>query len=158
NTIMTKNDSQHPRIYDAEEMAFVGEAEKHIPEGSLVINEPDDGSAFAYGVQGLNTYYRYLRTYGETNETRESRVIRSELDRIASDKQVRDAVESIGAEYVLVLDQGEQEGERPRLFTYENGKKWRGIERIRDDTPGFELMLSRGDMRLYHIAKFEEEA
>ncbi|MEG0759780.1 MAG: DUF6541 family protein, partial [Raoultibacter sp.] len=80
------------------------------------------------------------------------------LDRIASDKQVRDAVESIGAEYVLVLDQGEQEGERPRLFTYENGKKWRGIERIRDDTPGFELMLSRGDMRLYHIAKFEEEA
>ena len=64
---------------------------------------------------------------------------------------MQEAVESIGAEYVLQLDQGEPDVESPRLFTYENGKKWRGIDGIRDDTPGFEVVLAEDDMRLYKI-------
>ena len=71
---------------------------------------------------------------------------------------MRAAVESIGAEYVLVLDQGESKEDRPRLFTYENGKNWLGIELIRDDTPGFEKVLGRGDMRLYRITRCEDVA
>lgn len=151
NTLASKNSTQHPRVYDFAEMSFVQEVQSLIPEGSLVINEPDDGSVFAYGTQGLNTYYRYLRVYGEENETKQSRLIRTRLCRIAEDENVRSAVKGIGAEYVLVLDQGESKEERPRLFTYENGRNWRGIEAIRDDTPGFEAVLSRGDMRLYRI-------
>lgn len=156
-TLTSKNSMQHPHVYDLAEMSFVQEVQSRIPEGSLIINVPDDGSVFAYGTQSLNTYYRYLREYGEENETKQSRIIRNGLYRIASDERVRDAVERIGAEYVLVLDQGESKEERPRLFTYENGKNWRGIELIRDDTPGFELLFARGDMRLYRIEEFEEE-
>ena len=139
-------------------MSFVQEVRSLIPERSLIINEPDDGSVFAYGTQDLNTYYRYLRVYGEENETRQSKLIRTRLYRIASDEQVRAAVESIGAEYVLVLDQGESNEDRPRLFTYENGKNWLGIELIRDDTPGLEKVLGRGDMRLYRITRCEDVA
>lgn len=28
---------------------------------------------------------------------------------------------------------------------------WSGVYAIKDDTPGFELLLSEGDMRLYRI-------
>lgn len=154
NTLVTKNGYQYPRVYDADEIAFVREVVNTIPADSLVINIPDDGSAFSYPTSGLNTYYRYLRTYGEENETKESRIIRSSLSRITSDDRVRAAVDQIGAEYVLVLDQGE--GDRPRFFTYENGKNWRGIESIRDTTPGFEVVLGRGDMRLYRIMSSDE--
>lgn len=157
NELATKSSYQSPRVYDADEIAFVGEVEKAIPEGSLVINNPDDGSAFSYATSGLNTYYRYLRTYGEENEAEESAAIRNGLSRIATDERVRAAVDRIGAEYVLVLDQGEIEGDRPRFYTYENGKNWRGIDSIRDDTPGFEVVLSRGDMRLYRIAGGDEK-
>ncbi|RDB70478.1 DUF6541 family protein [Eggerthella sinensis] len=157
-SLASKNSTQHPRVYDLAEMSFVQEVRSLIPEGSLIINEPDDGSVFAYGTQDLNTYYRYLRVYGEENETRQSKLIRTRLYRIASDEQVRAAVESIGAEYVLVLDQGESKEDRPRLFTYENGKNWLGIELIRDDTPGFEKVLGRGDMRLYRITRCEDVA
>lgn len=158
NTLVTKNGYRYPRVYDADEIAFVQEVCHAIPTGTLVINNPDDGSAFSYATSGLNTYYRYLRTYGEGNETEESATIRNGLSRIATDERVRAAVDRVGAEYVLVLDQGEIEGDRPRFFTYENGKNWRGIDSIRDDTPGFERVLSRGDMRLYRIADSDEAA
>lgn len=157
-TLVTKNDYGQSRVYDADEIAFVDEVVDAIPAGSLVVNNPDDGSAFSYPTSGLNTYYRYLRTYGEDNETKESATIRNSLSRIGSDERVRAAVDRIGAEYVLVLDQGEVEGDRPRFFTYENGKNWHGIESIRDGTPGFETVLSRGDMRLYRIVGSDETA
>lgn len=145
------SDERVPTVYDARERDFVREAERVIPADALVINVPDDGSAFAYGVDELRVYYRYLRTYGEDNETRESRAIRTGLSEIASNDEVRSAVESIGAEYLLLLDRKGSPGERRFLFTYEEGRKWTGVESVRDDTPGFEVVLSDDDMRLYRI-------
>lgn len=45
--------------------------------------------------------------------------------------------------------------ESPHLFTYGEGEQWRGIDSIRDDTPGFEAVLAEGDMRLYKITAVE---
>lgn len=140
-----------PRTYDAHETAFVEKVKQTLPEGALVLNEPDDGSAFAYSVNGLNVYYRYLRTYGEEDETLDSRIIRTNLDQIATSEQVREAVRDIGAEYLLLLDVGVPPEQRPHLFTYENGRLWGGLEAIDDDTPGFEVVLRENDMRLYRI-------
>ncbi len=142
-------------VYDAAEKGFVQKVRQTVDSGDLVINVPDDGSAFAYVADGLRTYYRYTREYDVAKETAESRVIRAGLCNIASDENVLTAVRAIGAKYVLQLDQGEPEVSSPHLFTYEMGEKWRGIDAIRDDTPGFEVVLSEGDMRLYKIADAE---
>ena len=141
-----------PRIYDEEERAFVSEVMSIIPEGALVINEPNDGSAYAYGVDGLRTYYRYWRGYGQADEGEkpESALIRGRLFRITSDDQVKAAIESVGAEYVLQLERGERSW-NTTMWTYRYGRLWRGIDGIDEDTPGFELVLSRDDMRLYKI-------
>lgn len=145
------NDVQGPAVYDLEEQAFVEEVERLLPEDALLLNEPNDGSAFAYGVDGLRVYYRNLRTYGIDAETSESRLIRTRLKEIASDDQVKNAVDKIGAKYLIVLDQGAPPPLRKYLFTYEGGSSWAGIESVRDDTPGFEVVLSHDDMRLYKI-------
>lgn len=141
-----------PRIYDNAERAFVQEALSIIPEGSLVINEPNDGSAYAYGVDGLRTYYRYWRGYNSPNETEkpESALIRARICNIATDDEVRAAVELVGAEYVLQLERGERSWQTS-MWVYEDGRFWRGIDAVDNETEGFECILSRDDMRLYKI-------
>lgn len=142
-----------------DERRFVEQVREVVPEDQVLINEPDDGSVFLYGLDGMRTYYRYFTGYGlESGESMDSFLIRGHLHEVASNEEVREAVDSIGAEYVLVLDQGDVEpcgpaGESRRFLSYHGVYKeaWQGIVRIDDDTPGFETVLSEGDMRLYRI-------
>ncbi len=142
----------NPLIYDGAECAFVREVLSILPEGSLVINEPNDGSAYAYGVDGLRTYYRYWRGYGDSSagEKPESALIRDHLCDIADNGEVRKAVDDIGARYVIQLDCGEPNWNY-MMWLYGDGELWRGIDGVNESTPGFELVLSRDDMRLYRI-------
>lgn len=144
---------------DADEKEFVREASAIVPDDQPIINSPDDGSVFLYGYEGMRTYYRYLTGYSAlSGESADSRAIRTQLFRIADDERVRQAVRAIGAEYVLVLDQGKDEDlgsdEEHRRFVFKDdidNEQWSGIRAIDDATPGFEVVLSRGDMRLYRI-------
>lgn len=160
------NDADEPRVYDPQEEEFVREVQAMLPEGEMVLNYLDDGSAFAYAVDGLNAYYRYMWTYGSPSETPESLTIRHGLANVADSAEVRDALKRIGACYLLLLDygamtnkgQGESElGNQPDphrrwLFSYlKRGDTWDGIERVDDATPGFTVVAARGDMRLYRI-------
>lgn len=139
-------------VYDDVEKEFVQEVKRVVSHNALIINVPDDGSAFAFAADGLRTYFRYTRDYDVPRETAESVAIRRGLCNVARDEDVREAVRSIEAQYVLQLDQGQPGVPRAYLFTYEGGEKWQGIDAIRDDTPGFEVVLAEGDMRLYRIA------
>lgn len=150
-----ENNAEAPHVYDSDEQAFVQKVREVVPSDALILNVPDDGSAFSYGVDGLRTYYRYLRTYGEDDETEASKLIRNHLSEISSDNRVRDAVAELGASYLMTLDEGQSQYESPRLFTYEDGGNWVGIDSIDDSTPGFEVVLSEGDMRLYRIVAAE---
>ena len=77
--------------------------------------------------------------------------VRMSLDEYASDSEVRDAVASTGARYVLVLDMdGERTDERRFLSSY-YPEQWEGINELTDDTPGFKVLLAEGDMRLYEL-------
>ncbi|WP_370519606.1 DUF6541 family protein [Adlercreutzia sp. ZJ242] len=137
-------------ILSPEERAFAQEAAA-ITRGDLVLNMPDDGSEYAYALCGMNTYYRYNGPYGKGDETPESRLIREQLRGIATEPDVRDAVDAVGATYLLLLDQGDPKLERSRhLFTFE-WQQWQGVSAISDNTPGFEPVLAEGDMRLYRI-------
>ncbi|HIT44705.1 MAG TPA: hypothetical protein IAC28_01255 [Candidatus Aphodovivens excrementavium] len=146
------NSFNHPRVYDLKEEQFVRMVQRFLPYDAMVINFPDDGSAFAYAQNGLNAYYRYVWTYGSDTETKESKVIRRGLNRIAEDEEVRQAVEKIGARYLLLLDKGMSSRDGRWLFSYFNrGDTWSGIETIDDNTPGFTVVAAQDDMRLYRI-------
>lgn len=142
-------------VYDDAEQAFVRQVKHMVPSEALIINVPDDGSAFAFAADDLRTYFRHTRDYDVPRETTESRIIRDNLCDIATREDVRKAASAIDGQYVLQLDQGEPYVVSPHLFTYGEGEQWRGIDSIRDDTPGFEVVLAEGDMRLYKITPVE---
>lgn len=144
-----------PNVYDSAEQDFVREAMELIPEDAVVVNEPNDGSAFAYGMDGLNVMYRYLRDYGG-REQQNSVLLRGHLDELVENEDVRRAVDELGAEYVLLLDAGDTADAQPHLFSYDP-PNWLGITGV-EDAPGFELVLSRDDMKLYRILSEEELA
>ena len=159
NRVEDQNSVSKMNYLDASEKEFVRQVEQIVPDDQPIINSPDDGSIFLYGYEGVRTYYRYLTGYSpESNESEDSAAIRQGLYRIAEDERVRQAVESIGAEYVLVLDQGKDQDlgsdmERRRFVLKDDidNELWSGIRAIDDATPGFETVLSEGDMRLYRI-------
>lgn len=143
------------QIYSSDERAFVEKVLEIIPEGSVVINSPEDGSVFAYGVNGLNTYYRSTHSGGFTDD---ANLIRGNLNLLTTIPDVESAVERIPANYVLLLDQGVSfdEGEWLLQTTENSLSEWDGINRITDETPGFEVVLSEGNMRLYKIVGAEQ--
>ena len=135
-------------IYHSEEREFVRKAEELIPEGALVMNFPYDGSAYAYGLDGLNTYFKSNATYSEEGSAEYT--VETRLCDIAWDPEVRDAAKELGIEYVLQLDHGLGGGSSTLEREY-SAKDWRGIGSIDGETEGFEEVLASGDMRIDRI-------
>ena len=148
--IQGEYDYRHSTTFDEAEQIFVEQIHTMIPADAVIINEPNDGSAYLYGVYGLRTYNRYWRTYGVEEEAPESVLFRTKLDQIANDEAVQEAAERVGAAYVIQLDKGHDDFVN-RFWTYGDGSIWRGIDDVDDSTPGFEVVLSEDDMRLYKI-------
>lgn len=137
-------------ILSPDERAFVQKAAA-ITQDDLVLNMPDDGSEYAYALFGMNTYYRYSGPYGKADETPESVLIRKRLRNVATEVAVDQAVRTVKGAYLIMLDQGDPGLEKSRhLFTFEP-RQWIGVSLVSDNTPGFEVVLAEGDMRLYRI-------
>ena len=140
------------QAYTAAERDFIQQVKEVVPKGSLIINLPVDGSSFAWSVDGLNLYYHAKLGSAESED---SHAIRECLCNISTDSTVKDAVENIGAKYVLLLDRSDYTTEDKHVrysrdLQYKK-KEWKGITEINDETPGFEPILSSGSMRLYLI-------
>lgn len=145
------DDVEH--VYSIKEIAFVEKVKEVVPEGALILNSPNDGSMWAYGINELNVYYRNRNTVGHTDD---AILIRKHLDEYEANKDVQNAVKGTDAEYVMLLDKGVSHEEGVWLPQYKEPlvKEWAGIDAIDDDTPGFEIVLEDGDeMRLYKIEK-----
>lgn len=141
------------QVYSLNEQQFVNKVLDAIPNDALVINQPNDGSLFAYGVNNLNTYYRFI-IRGDSipsNETSDSEIIRTKLNEYQNNKEVQKAVSNIGAQYVLLLDANKSWEDMPKLPQSSKPDNWVGIDSINDLTPGFEIVLEQDDMRLYKI-------
>ena len=137
-------------VLSDDEAAFLKDVKSTVGD-ALVINLPDDGSAFAYSVADINTYYRNTRTYGGSSESPESKIIRTSLCDVGSSSEVKQALNDLNAQYVLLLDEGTTD-EMPCLFTWDfYSDLWEGMTNISDETPGFEVVLSERDMRLYKV-------
>lgn len=148
-----KFDKESPSVYSSDEVDFVNKSDKLIKPGAKVINIPFDGSCLTYDIQGLNTYYRDPHISGSKNstETEHSWLYRKQLSNYLDCQQIRDALKNDHIEYVLMLDDGESEGEPERYFAGYNENDWSGITSINENTPGFSLVLAEDDMKLYKI-------
>lgn len=118
----------------------------------LVINDPHDGSVYAYGLSNINTYYRwfFLPTNNDISD-----LIRTKLADIAFNDQVKDAARSINAKYVLILDYDFNGKSGTKYFDFYERDDWRGIHNISENTPGFELLLADDGRRLYRITALD---
>ena len=132
-----------------EEDAFVKKAVELIGEGALVINVPSDGSCWSYGVEGINTYFRRSSDNGRGG-AEESKILRTQLRDISTSEEVQRLVNDLDARYVLMLDVQGSDHRTTTTIRYKE-ENWRGIETIDEQTPGFKLLLSEDDMRLYEI-------
>ena len=146
----SENDFDAEYVLSTRELEFSQEALSLIPEGSGIINEPNDGSGLLYALLNANIYYRSFDLPELENEKQESVAVRQGLDKVAYDDSIQEAVRKTGAKYLLVLDQGRKPDETPHFWSY-FPEQWKGIEGVDDSTPGFSVVLSRDDMRLYKI-------
>lgn len=138
-------------VYDASEIEFVEKA-KTITGDAKVLNVPFDGSFLSYGINGFPIAYKDLETrgYWDGVSDLEGALVRAELDDYENDENVKQAVKDSGAQYVLLLDADDVLGERMYPCAKDLAA-WEGIMSVTEDTPGFELVLSEGDMRLYKL-------
>ena len=67
---------------------------------------------------------------------------------------VQQAVSDFGAEYLLLLDYQNENGSGMYSGGYD-ASDWQGVLSVTDETPGFEVVLSEGDMRLYRITALD---
>lgn len=129
-----------------EEEDFASEVVSLIGEDVKVANFAFDGSVFTYSTSGLNTLSKHYfsASSGDLN------VVQEHLDEISSNKEVQEAVNNLEVKYVLLLDAGEN-GDNSVYQSFLNKDDWKGITSINDETPGFKVVLAKGDMRLYEI-------
>lgn len=137
--------SSDSALLNKSEEAFVAKAAQ-ITGYAKVINSPYDGSVYAYQAYGMHTYYRSAQPPQETDRS----LIRLHLNEYESNENVKAAVDSLGAEYLILLEPQEETG---ALFPTYKESDWKGVDSVNDDTPGFEIVLAEGNMRLYKIVK-----
>lgn len=138
-------------FYSGDEQAFVSEVKKIVNSNDVILNNPEDGSFFANPVSDLNVYYRATHIGEHNNDTKDSQLVRTRLYQISENPEVRQAAQNLKAKYVLILGQGGRRDEEHPYYLYYKEGLWSGINKIADDTPGFTLVLSKGDNRLYRI-------
>lgn len=149
-------------IYSPEEEAFVEKVREIVPDTSTVLNFPADGSVLAGPLDGLNVYYRTYNV-GVDNDNDNSVLIRRSEDPITVDPTTAKALDETDLEYILLLDtdtMDEIDDIDSTVFGDLNKftpRQWLGLLQITDDTPGLELVLSEGDMRLYRITDTSDE-
>ncbi|WP_283170946.1 DUF6541 family protein [Curtanaerobium respiraculi] len=142
------------RLLTREEDEFIKQVMSEIPRDSLVVNVPSDGSCWTYGVEGLHTYFHRTYKDGGVGGEQQSALLRTKLCDIATSEEVQQAVRDCGATYVLMLDDLSGDHRTTTGLRYKE-KDWAGIESITPDTPGFTLVKSEDDMRLYRIDLME---
>lgn len=132
---------------DNEEWLFLDEV-KSVVGNDLVLNIPEDGSGSLYGTLGMNIQFRRFPV--DTQDPTVA-VLGKRLSELSTDSEVRCKVRAMGLRYVMMLDCHANLGEGSLVAYANQPDTWSGVYAIKDDTPGFELLLSEGDMRLYRI-------
>ncbi|WP_328585286.1 DUF6541 family protein [Olsenella massiliensis] len=138
---------------DKQEQELLAAVAERVPTGSLVINDPMDGSFLAYGAHGIRVLYRTFTGFGSSAESPESEVIRTRLAAYATDQDVQEAVRRLDARYVLVLRGTEETSGFVDLRDDYDESLFLGIRSIGPQTPGFARVVSSEAGALYEIVR-----
>lgn len=133
------------KCYTPDEEAFVDKCVS-VAGDDLVINVSLDGSVFAYAENGLNVLFKHYTISASGYKD----PFLLHLSELATNETVQQAVESTGVKYVLMLD-ADPTANFSVFDQYYDENNWRGVLGINENTPGFDLVLSEDDMRLYKI-------
>lgn len=133
------------------EYEFIQEASE-ITGDDLVFNIPKDGSMFAYQSSGMKVLTPWSSD-GISDDTN-TRLLQRGFDDIVTNSSVRRAADEMGIEYVLMLDQGHEPFHA--FWGDYSDSNWKGVLSIEENTPGFELVMSEDDMKLYRVLSKEE--
>lgn len=136
--------------YSYEKSDFVEKVQKKLGKDAVVMNLPFDGSMYSYSCDGLNVVYRYISRYDEDSEWAGSSVIRENLNEIANNAAVQEAVRDTGAKYFMTL--GDDLAYMEAVYPTFDAEDWKGFLGIGDSTPGFDLVMSEGNMKLYSLS------
>lgn len=153
------NSPDEPKSYTQRESAFVDRVKRYIPKGQVVLNQPYDGSAYAYGIDDLNVYYKAWEGNWMGRPTPVNYLLSTGLNRVESNLAVCSAVRNTGAEYLLMLDRSDYSTDSKNakistsMYAHYILSDWRGIDHVGDRTPGFSIVMSEGPMRLFKINK-----
>ena len=116
------------------------------------MNNAFDGSPFLYGTSGLNLYYRYLPVNFTPDDADDPGAkLAATLADYTSDPEAMALVRHYNVGYVLQLDSDYDKTGDGSMYPIYNAKDWRGVQSINESTPGFELVYSSGDIRLYRL-------
>lgn len=151
------NASYHSRPYTDEEEKFVAKTAALIPDNAVVLNQPYDGSVYAYALNGINVYYKAWEGNWMGQRSAQNETLSKKLNLIATNSSVQEAAKKVKAQYLLILDRSDYQPMRhnptgrANAYGWYNTDTWHGIDSVRDSTPGFEILLKQGNMRLYRI-------
>lgn len=135
-------------LFDQDEQQFVKQVAKIVDPSETIYNCADDGSPFAYALDGLNLSYRRSSTDGQTQI---GSLLQHKIDEVAYNEQVQQVLRAADIHYILILDLGGEPTSERCYYGYYDASKWEGINTINDNTPGLTCLLAEGDMRLYKI-------
>lgn len=139
------------KIFTQGEREFTLRVKKAVPEGSLILNMPYDGSFFAALSGDLNLYYRTNRL---PDESVVSKTLREGISNLDNDSDVHQALQNAGVTYIMLLDRNgylDQGNEQWSLSGSYYKSDWEGFPENLDGISSLELVLSDKDMRLYKI-------
>lgn len=137
-------------LLNAEEIEFLSEV-KTVTGNDIVLNNPYDGSVFAYPLNDINVYYKGFDVPTSEN----NRMIRSHINRYSYDADLDAFVEAAHIRYLLLLDTANyipvsDDTAWSKYVIYPVGE-WQGFESALKDGVHAELVLTKGKCCLYRI-------
>lgn len=138
-----RDSSSIPLMLDKEELDAGRDIAQITSDGGLVLNNSLDGSAFYYSAYDINVANRTCGS--DLSDLRKYAV------GYVSNPSIRNKMTNLDIRYVLQLDSGAIPTDASTFELNYKASDWAGIQDITPETPGFELVYSRGDIRLYRL-------
>lgn len=137
-------------LLNAEEIEFLSEV-KTVVGNDIVLNNPYDGSVFAYPLNDINVYYKGF----DVPASEDNRLIRAHINRYSYDADLDAFLEAAHVQYLLLLDTANyipvsEDAAWSKYAIYPVGE-WQGFEKALEDGIHAELVLSKGKYRLYRL-------
>lgn len=147
-TFQHRDDWSETLMLDKGELDVGNDIASIASDGGLVLNNALDGSAFFYSACGVNVLNRTCGSgYGDDENAELAKYAAGYTSNSAIKKKMSD----LDIRYVLQLDSGATPMEASTFALNYKVSDWAGIQDITPETPGFELVYSRGDIRLYRL-------